>query len=147
MERPVFLSKRDQEIVDSLGGESYEPEDSFSRGETHYSDRGGHKERSRFHKELAKQAISWGSALLLVSCVPSGSEAYTLPGGVIVYNNGSQNNEQIVKHEETHRDRSLAGGVMWWVRYWADLEFRCNEEIIANEVAGIFPVDEHPYCE
>lgn len=150
MER-IQVSQREFQITEALGGaEDYEAKDYEQSGNLHYSDHGGHVERSRFHKTLVKKAIVFGTSvsMLFAGCAPPiSSDAYLLPTGHIVYNNGSQNDEQVVIHEETHRSRALAGGFIWWVNYWTNPIVRCQEEIIANEAAGIEPANNHPYCE
>lgn len=138
MERPVFLSQKDKEIIESLGGESYEHENEFEREEVHYSLSGGHRERSQANKERIKEIVSIGLlAISLVGCVPSGSEAYTTPFG-IVYRD-PEPSEWLIDHEECHEERSQEEGLEFWFKYTIDPGYRCEEEIRCGAV-------DHPYC-
>lgn len=145
MER-IQISQRELEITQSLGGADYEPKDYEESGNVHYSSRGGHAERSRFHKELVKRAIALGTGISIVlgGCVPSNSEAYYSPFTDKITYITTPLPETVI-HEETHQERAREAGTWWWgVQYLMSPDFRCLEEQEANSSAGI--TDIHPAC-
>lgn len=83
------------------------------------------------------------------SCTPSYSydASYNALTNRITYENGSESDRRIVLHEETHKARANEmGRLKWGVLYMMDKTFRCNEEFIANVVAGYEEPLNHPAC-
>jgi hypothetical protein len=89
-------------------------------------------------------------ALVLAGCTPAPiamDAEYSPFTDTITYYNGSENNPQVVKHEEEHQKRANEmGRIEWGILYTFDATFRCDEEIDANTVAGYPDPTDHPYC-
>ncbi len=149
MERFTGLSQKDRELSVEYGGTDIDEEADFKKnGDTHYSDRGGHFLRSIENKNVIREGVKLGLvavAYMVSGCVPAGTEAYTTPFG-IVYNTDNPSPE-LIAHEEAHFQRAQKEGLKFWLGYTFDPEFRCEEEIRANSIAGYDNPKNHPYCE
>ena len=84
-------------------------------------------------------------ALALVGCMPEGADAVTHPWG-IEYRD-EHPDEKTIKHEEAHWERAQREGILFWWNYGTDAQFRCDEEVRANTVAGYEDPYDHPACE
>lgn len=94
-------------------------------------------ERLRHRENLLRlQLLSF--CLFLAACVPQGTEAFTSPAGIHYLTENPS--EFVIEHEQCHNERAQREGLKFWLQYWNDPIFRCEEERRCN-------APNHEYCE
>ena len=89
---------------------------------------------------MLKEAFRLGLVgLSLTACYPE-ARAYTTPVG-IVYQNGSENEPDVVAHEQCHWDHYQKEGVVFWWDYYMVPGADCAEELSCGAT------EEHPACQ
>ena len=85
------------------------------------------------------------AGLTMSGCTAPAYDAYTTPFGIF-YNNGSEKDPKIVRHEQEHWNQ-YGEDPLFFVWYALVPQYACDAEIRANEAAEIFSAEAHPACE